>query len=449
MKELNKVKELEKVYKSVLPLKPEDQKRLDKKFMLEFNYNTNHLEGNTLTYGETELLLIFEDTKGDHNVREYDEMRGSDVAFKLIQEWARESERPITEQQIKELNEVLLVRPFWKDAETPDGQQTRRMIKVGDYKEFPNSVRLQNGEIFDYASPADTPILMAELIQWYRDEEQKVELHPVILAALFHYKFVRIHPFDDGNGRISRLLMNYVLIKNNLPPVVIKSADKSNYLMALNRADAGDLDAFCAYVLSQFAWSLELCIKAAKGESLDELGDLDKKIKVLMQKLNPENKKVTVKASRDTIVHFFNENIYKILNKLESKLSNFDSIFKSSNTLYEITSKKTSYSSYVDQLSFDSLIKCEAHLTTMQNVRNLIEISFSYSVQNSLAKKPDAVCRIAFIFHLNMVEIRSSKSEILISKLYDETFLEVEINSIVEKLGNTFLNDIESLLPEN
>jgi len=170
------------------------------------------------------------------------------------------------------------VQPYWKEAQTPDGQATRRQIQVGAYKSFPNSVRLQNGEIFHYASPEETPILMAELVQWYQEEENKQELHPVQLAALLHYWFVRIHPFDDGNGRMSRLLMNYVLLKHNLPPVIVKSADKKNYLSALNQADTGNEEAFVEYIAKQLVWSLELYIKAAKTESLEEDDDLQKEI---------------------------------------------------------------------------------------------------------------------------------------------------------------------------
>ena len=59
-------------------------------------------------------------------------------------------------------------------------------------------------------------MLMGELIEWYRTEQEKKAMHPVALAALLHYKFVCIHPFDDGNGRISRLLTNYVLLKKRL-----------------------------------------------------------------------------------------------------------------------------------------------------------------------------------------------------------------------------------------
>ena len=129
---LNRVDLLTERLQSLLPIKPENQQRLDKKFRLEFNYNSNHMEGNTLTYGETELLLIFDDTKGNHSMREYEEMKAHDAAYHLIEKLAKEAERPLTEQQIKNLNEIILVRPFWKDAITQDGQNTRRLIRVGD-----------------------------------------------------------------------------------------------------------------------------------------------------------------------------------------------------------------------------------------------------------------------------------------------------------------------------
>lgn len=255
-KTFNKVDALVQSLKALLPMKREHQQKLDKKFRLEFNYNSNHMEGNTLTYGETELLLIFGDTKGNHTLREYEEMKGHDVLIKLIEDWAADKERPLTESFIKNLNQVILKELFWKEAITADGQNTRRLIKVGNYKEYPNSVRLQNGEIFNYAQPGETPIMMQELIDWYKAEEKA--LHPVKLASMLHYKFVRIHPFDDGNGRIARLLMNYVLLKNDLPPIIIKSGDKQNYLRALHLADVGNYEPFIDYISEQMIWA-SLC----------------------------------------------------------------------------------------------------------------------------------------------------------------------------------------------
>ena len=322
---LDKVDELARELKSLLPMSPENQKRLDKKFRLEFNYNSNHLEGNTLTYGETELLLLFDDTKGNHTLREYEEMKAHDVAWRLVEEWANENERPLTEQNIKNLNEVILVRPFWKDAITPGGQLTKRQIKVGDYKEHPNSVLLTNGKMFEYTSPAETPIQMRELIQWYRDEENA--LHPVTLSAMLHYKFARIHPFDDGNGRISRLLMNYVLLRKNLPPLIIKSSDKKNYLNALHQADVGDYAPFIEYIAEQLIWSLEVSIKAAKGEDIEEAGDLQKEISLLNKELGAKN----IQSKHPAIVYeIFSRFSKEIWSAIRQSLSQFDSMFSES-----------------------------------------------------------------------------------------------------------------------
>lgn len=317
---LQQIDGLKKELEGLQPIEAEFQRKLDRKFRLEFNYNSNHLEGNTLTYGETELLLYFDQTKGDHTMREYEEMQAHDLALKLVKEWAEDLERPLSEADIKELNKVILVKPFWKDAITPDGQGTRRQIMVGEYKKYPNSVRLQNGEMFDYASPTDTPIKMGELIQWFRSACEKGEMHPVELAARLHHQFVLIHPFDDGNGRISRLLMNYVFWRFGFPPIVIKSSDKQNYLRALNRADVGEMEFFVEYVGKQVLWSLELSVKAAKGESVEEADDVDKELELLRRELNSKKTTIDKKADYQSIAEVIEKNIIPVFQLLENKL---------------------------------------------------------------------------------------------------------------------------------
>jgi Fic family protein len=156
-KSFYKLDQLALSLKALLPMNPEYQQKLDKKFRLEFNYNSNHIEGNTLTYGETDLLLIFGDTQGNHNLREYEEMKGHDLALKLVEDLAADNEHPLTESFIKNLNEIILKEPFWKEAVTADGQNTRRLIKVGNYKEHSNSVRLPNGEMFIMLRPRKPP----------------------------------------------------------------------------------------------------------------------------------------------------------------------------------------------------------------------------------------------------------------------------------------------------
>lgn len=337
---INKINALQQELASLQPLPADRQEKLDRKFRLEFNYNSNHIEGNTLNYGETELYLIFDKTTGDHSGREYEEMKASDAALRKIQEYAKDKEQPLSEYFIKNLHELILVRPYWADAITPSGQPTRREIKVGQYKSQPNSVKLQNGEMFHYASPEETPAQMGDLIQWYRDELGKKELHPVALAALLHYRFVRIHPFDDGNGRMSRLLMNYVLYAHGFPPVIVKSADKKNYLNSLNKADTGNIDAFVEYIGEQMIWSLETSVKAANGESVEETDDIDKEIELWKKELQHIIPQDIKWKSELTISHIYFNDLSPFLTLFEKKISLYKNMFASWQQTIYVNDKK-------------------------------------------------------------------------------------------------------------
>ena len=164
--------------------------------------------------------------------------------------------------------------------------------------------------------------MMGDLMEWYKNNTDE----PVIVAADLHHKFVCIHPFDDGNGRIARLLMNYHLLKNNLPPVVIKSDDKKNYLRALQEADAGDLDSIRTYIAEKLIWSLELNIKAAKGESPDELGDWEKKLDLLKKGFTSE-KIIVANKSVETNKHTLAVVVISVINYLLNSIDKISTLF--------------------------------------------------------------------------------------------------------------------------
>jgi len=318
---IQSINKLKSELDQLIPFSKENENRLQKKIRLEFNYNSNHLEGNTLTYGQTQLLLFFDKSSGDAPVSDIEEMKAHDVALSQIIEMAKDNERPLSELFIKELNKTILVKSFWKDAVSQNGIPTRKKIEIGQYKTSPNSVLLKNGEIHEYASPEETPALIRDLLNWYQDKKE--ELHPVQLAVELHYKFVCIHPFDDGNGRVSRLLMNYILLKHNYPMVIIKSEDKQSYLTALQKADTGDLMSLIEYVEKQAIASLKLSIKAGKGEDIDELGDIEKQIEILKrEKLTKTKIFKTPKVSYDLINHIEND-LWSPLNNLLNKFSDF------------------------------------------------------------------------------------------------------------------------------
>lgn len=254
------------------PLKKEYEQRLWQRFRLEWNYNSNHIEGNTLTYGETLLLLIHGRTRGEHLLREYEEMHGHDVAVEHVRALASE-DRPLTEVDIRDLNRILLKEGFWRVAQTADGEPTRKWIEPGRYKTQPNHVITASGELFQFTTPEETPAQMTEFVLWLRSEMESPTMGLIEFLALLHHRFIRIHPFDDGNGRVVRLLVNYVLLKAGLPPMVIKSKERKRYLDSLAMGDAGDLEPLQRFFGEALAWSLRLGIKAAT--SLVELESED------------------------------------------------------------------------------------------------------------------------------------------------------------------------------
>ena len=222
---------------SLQPL-PEDLKRmLSVRFTVDYNFNSNHIEGNTLTYGQTELLLLFGKVSGEGHLKDFNDMKASEASVRMMQEEANNRQEPLTQNFIRTLHHTLLREDYTQYRTLPTGVQTSFVVHAGQYKTRPNSVITRYGDRFDYASPEETPALMTDLTDWYNIAEREGTLSPVELAALFHYRFIRIHPFEDGNGRIARLMVNFILSRHSWPMVVVRSRKKQDYLDALHKTD--------------------------------------------------------------------------------------------------------------------------------------------------------------------------------------------------------------------
>ncbi len=419
------------------------------KYRLEFNYNSNHLEGNTLTYGHTKLLLLFDKVVADYSLKELEEMKAHDVALKMVKDCAFDDLYILTEKFIKEINEIVLVRPFYKETITIEGQPTKRLIEPGNYKKYPNSVLLENGEIFNYVSPEETPAKMGDLIEWYRSEIEKKELHPVQLAALLHYRFIRIHPFDDSNGRTSRLLMNYVLIKNKYAPIVIESSDKKNYLTALNKADIGDLEVFVEYIVNlSFRWQ-ELYLKALLGKPIEEPDDFRKDIALLKQKLKNENNRIELSLSNEILSSTLKNNIGPLLFAVTNEISSLDDFF--------ITNELSIM--YFGGKEWKKLDKKNINLILEEiailSIKSTPVILYMFYTQEQLRKRNllnfQYKTTIKMTFDAYSYEIKDEKStnEIIIKKFYHENISTEEINMFSSYLAKTEIKVIKEATENN
>ena len=197
------------------PLKKEAIINLQNNFIVESTYNTNAIEGNSLTLKETKVVLEGI-TIGGKTLREHFEIINHKDAIFFVEQLAK-SDTPLTEFDIKGIHSLILKNIDNKNA--------------GKYRDI--NVRISGAE---HTPPKhfELSLKMNQFIEWYK--ESRDSLHSIELAARVHVDFVKIHPFIDGNGRTARLLLNLELIKRGYPPIVIKAKNRLSYYEALDLA---------------------------------------------------------------------------------------------------------------------------------------------------------------------------------------------------------------------
>lgn len=209
------------------PLSKETIKTLQDAINLEWTYNSNGIEGNTLTLKETKVVLEGI-TVGGKSVREHLEAVNHENAIEYLEELVKDQSE-ISEWNIKSLHQLILKGI---DDANAGKYRNNNVIISGAKHRPPEYVKV--------------PELMEKLIINYEDWD---EYHPIIRASLLHGELVKIHPFIDGNGRLSRLMMNMDLIKSGYVPVIIKKENRIKYYEALDKAHTtGDYTDFVKLV---------------------------------------------------------------------------------------------------------------------------------------------------------------------------------------------------------
>ncbi len=219
------------------PLPTHTVASLREKLMLEWTYHSNAIEGNTLTLRETKVVLEGI-TVGGKSLREHFEATNHRDAILYVEDIVSKAEA-LSEWQIRNIHRLVL-----KGIDGDEAGQYRRenVVIAGASTTPPDFLHL--------------PAEMAALMGWYETAET---LHPVERAAELHTRFVKIHPFVDGNGRTGRLLLNFELMKTGYPPAIIRKEDRLAYYDALDIACAsGDYSDITALVAASVQRSLDV-----------------------------------------------------------------------------------------------------------------------------------------------------------------------------------------------
>lgn len=227
------------------------------KLRVDWTYNSNTIEGSTLSRGETHFFLTEGLTVEGKPLKDFTDAQNHAEAIDYLHDVVA-NQRSISEGLIKEFNALLLSGVRYTEAVNAQGQRVKKKAHPGEYKKQPNHVMQPDGTIHWYVEPLQVPEQMEALVNWLAEQTDKQ--HPVITAALLHYNLVRIHAFDDGNGRGARLLMNLVLMKHGYFPAVIRTEKKRLYLEALKQADSGDITAFVQFIASELVQTQEKVI---------------------------------------------------------------------------------------------------------------------------------------------------------------------------------------------
>ena len=212
----------------------------------------------------------------------------------------------ITESVIKELHKIILAEPY-ADAKAE--------INPGHYKTQANYLYTVTGERIDFMPPEEVATAMNDLVNWLNNhievpkrKKHKYDLHPILVAAAFQVRFIQIHPFGDGNGRMARILSNLILMQYGYTPAIIRLENRETYYNLLNLSSLEEPLPLAEMLADEVLTTLGLALHAAKGLPLSEPDDLDKALSLLERSLEdrPEKHKAESRSKEklDKLLHY-------------------------------------------------------------------------------------------------------------------------------------------------
>lgn len=237
---LKRIDEAKNLIDENRPLSKSIVNRLHHQMVIEWTYNSNAIEGNTLTLKETQLVLEEGITVRNKPLKEYLETINHKQAIEFVEKVADQKTK-ITERNIREIHALIL-----KEIDTDYS---------GIYRDM--NVRITGAN----HQPPDA-LLLKELMKKFCKNHLNTKEHPIVEAAKAHFELVSIHPFVDGNGRTARLLMNLILIKRGYFPAIILKNDRMKYYNVLEKGHNGQLNDFILFVGRSLERTINLYFEA-------------------------------------------------------------------------------------------------------------------------------------------------------------------------------------------
>lgn len=237
------------------------QAAIQHKLKLYWTYHSNAIEGNALTLEDTIFFLEHGLTVGGKPLKDFLATKNHAEVLDYLYEVVIH-QRKINPYRMKEINALLLSGVRSTPVIDPTGNPTTKLVTPGEYKRWPNHVIQLDSTIHEYVEPLQVASEMDNLFAWINSMFDSK--HPVIISSIAHYNLLRIHPFDDGNGRGARILMNLLLMKKHYPPAILKIENREQYIGSLSKADKGDIAPFLDIVSNALLETQEMILSEIK-----------------------------------------------------------------------------------------------------------------------------------------------------------------------------------------
>ena len=434
-------------------LTKEQLNKINNKFRLEWNFNSNSMEGNTLTIEETRSVMVGNLDVRQKPIKDVLEMKGHDEVISEILKIGK-GELRLSERRIKDIHTGIM------HEESVDGKN-----KIGQWKQTPNEIINHKDEKYLFVAPELVADRMHDLLNRTNaaidavQSNNKNAPHPIDVASQFHLEYLEIHPFYDGNGRTARILTNLILIALGYTPFWISTKERSIYYNYISdiQGYGGDKEAFYQYVASLIERSEQLVLDVIDGKDIEDENDVEKELELLKRQLKAKDDKVVPKTN-EVIKELYNNSYRKLFEQFIEKSKKFDEMFVEKK--YQSSAEgNRSYNTgieYFDEF-FENLYEKKSNSTediygeepTPKKIDDLrLNISFNgfkHDGTNTFGQYTNVWIMFQQYYYI-INDSNSQNDDFFLKKLYSEALTDEEIKVIVNKLTKKLLEDIKSAI---
>lgn len=432
-------------------LSSEQLKRLNHKFRLEWNYNSNSMEGNTLTVAETRSVMIGNLDVRRKPLKDVLEVKGHDEVISEILRIGK-GEIRLSEKRIKEIHKGIM---YEEDPALRD--------KIGIWKQEANEIINHKGEKYLFVLPEEIPEKIHDLLNRTNAKIDLIQMrrkdapHPVDVALSFHLEYLNIHPFYDGNGRTARILSNLILVALGYPPFWITENERGVYYryIADIQCYGGREEDLFNYLGELILRSQQMICDVLDGKSIEDEDDIDKEIELLKRELKVKVISNENSKQNEVIHKNYVEVIRVLFQNIEESLKKYTGLFESINSSYSYvfkTIEEVNVEGFLSNCTYTNVTVGATLSDLNQEIqwwRDIysIELHIGLECLKLIDKPSDIYLKLSCSYNPSTYVIKIEQNDI-ISKKYNEVLTEDEMTEINKKVNVQILNRIKVLQNE-